>query len=164
MKPMLTAERLRELLRYDPESGEFRWLVDRLPFRAGRIAGAKRKDGYVLIGIDRRLYLRHRLAWLWMTGSWPKAQVDHRDGIKGNDAWSNLRATTNRENTWNSPARRKNATGLKGVSFAKREGKWAAQIMIDGRHYGLGHFNTPEEAHASYAAAAAKHFGEFART
>jgi hypothetical protein len=75
----LTAERLRELLNYDPDTGVFTWRVRPVhSHRVGDIAGSVRTTrGYRLIGVAGRVYKAHRLAWLYMMGEWPKDQIDH---------------------------------------------------------------------------------------
>lgn len=87
---MLTVERLRELLDYDPETGVFRWKEPRRKCRVGEVAGSLRKDGYVKIQVDGRFYQAHRLAWLCVYGVWPSA-IDHIDGNRANNAIANLR-------------------------------------------------------------------------
>jgi hypothetical protein len=81
----LTAERLREVLDYNPETGVFTWKV-RTSIRvvAGKVAGSVGKRGYLIIGVGGRNYYAHRLAWLHMTGEWPIAVPVHlaRDGTR----------------------------------------------------------------------------------
>ena len=165
---MLTAERLREILEYDPETGVFRWRgvlsgrgYSHANVAAGVEAGALDTKGYRLIGIDRRLYRANRLAWLYMTGQWPPRKVDHRDTDQSNDAWDNLRLASNSQNGANARLSKRNKTGLKGVSIW--QGRYMAQICKDHKRYRLGSFDTPEEAHAAYMAAAHRLHGEFAR-
>ena len=90
---MLTYERLRELLHYDPETGAFTWIKS--TYRKGQPgtpAGCLSKRlGYILIGIDKRLYYAHRLAFLWMTKQWPEKEVDHINLDKADNRWANLR-------------------------------------------------------------------------
>lgn len=116
-----------------------------------------------LIRINRRLYMAHRLAWLYVTGTWPINHVDHINGNRSDNRFANLRAATSRENARNSRMRANNACGYKGVHYKKQLNKFVAQIHVDGRVYHLGVFGTAEEAHAAYCKAAREHFGEFAR-
>lgn len=159
---MLTVERLKSLLSYNPDTGLFVWRVKRRgPAAAGMVAGTPHSNGYVSIKIDGRRYFAHRLAWLYMNGCWPPEQIDHIDLDKTNNVFSNLRAATPRQNSVNTPARR-SQSGLKGTIFWR--GKYAARIKVGSRTIHLGTFATPEEAHAAYAVAAKMHFGEYART
>jgi len=156
----LTADELRAMLRYDSETGHFYWLrsgTGRKPI--SEPAGVVRPDGYIRITIDHIIYYAHRLAWLYMTGEWPPGQIDHRDG-KSN-AWKNLRASNQTQNLQNSSVRCRKAVPLKGVH---RHGSgFRSRIRVNGRRLCLGTFRTPEAAHAAYAAAAKKYFGDFAR-
>jgi hypothetical protein len=163
--PRLTQERLRELLRYDRDTGEFRWR-QRASYvvQVGDIAGSLNKTtGYRLIHIDGRNYKAHQLAWLYMTGAWCRPMIDHRDMNRANNRWSNLRRATPSTNAANRGRPRTNASGFKGVHFRRATGKWRAQISKDGRARYLGQFSTPQAAHAAYVAAARDLFGEFAR-
>lgn len=162
---MLTAERLREVLTYDADTGEFRWRVrpsNRV--RVGDVAGHLEPfRGYVLLRIDGRMYLGHRLAWLYAHGSWPTLQIDHRDGDRANNRIANLREATQVQNSANMKRRPNNTSGFKGVTWDKSRRMWMAQIRAYGVHRVLGHFDAPQDAHAAYVAAAERYFGEFAR-
>jgi hypothetical protein len=163
MSNQLTAERLRELLEYDPETGVFRWLVrtsNRI--KVGQIAGCI-SNGYRVIRVDGSMFLAHRLACLYMTGKWPADQIDHRNVVRPDIRWSNLREASSQQNSANRGALRNNKSGLKGAIFEKRSGRWISKIVISGRLTYLGSFDTPEEAHKTYMAAAVRHYGEFAR-
>lgn len=159
----LTAERLREIVRYDPTTGLFYW-IERAPGRrADRPCGSIKMKGRRVIRINYRDYAAYRLAWLYVHGGWPAAHIDHKDVDCGNDAFENLRPASNTQNLHNRKVRRDSASGLKGVRYAAHAKLWRARITVNGRTISLGYFRTPEEAHAAYATAAAEHFGEFAR-
>jgi hypothetical protein len=161
---MLTAERLRECLLYNPDTGEFRWLVDRgSNAREGTGAGAINTDGYRVITLCGREYRAHRLAWLYMTGEWPADEVDHRNLIRDDNRWDNLREATPAQNKCNSSRRRHNAAGVKGVYRSRRCGRWRAVIVVHGRKIHLGYFDHINDAAAAYAEAAVQYHGEFAR-
>ncbi len=167
-KSHITQKRLKELLDYDPATGIFRWKVNRAAKHPGDIAGCIKVDsGYVIIGLDMRLYRAHQLAWLWMIGRWPRQFMDHRDTNKSNNRWKNLRLATKSQNMANMSAPIHNTSGLKGVSRYRQGDKWGkswqAGIQINGCSKHLGHFTTMKEAHAAYIVAAKKFFGEFAR-
>jgi hypothetical protein len=165
MSDELTAERLRDLLDYDPETGVFTNRVSRgSTARAGQMAGSRHNVlGYTYIFLCGRRYLAHRLAWLYMTGSWPSEDIDHANGEPGDDRYANLRVATASQNGMNSRRPRRNTSGFKGVRWRKREQRWCADIRQNGRTVWLGYFETPEEAHNAYCSAARRLFGDFAR-
>lgn len=162
-KSKITQKQLKELLRYDPETGLFTWMVNRVRVRPGDIAGKRRKDGYVVIVIDGVSYSAHRLAWLYMTGSFPSLMVDHINLDGCDNRWANLRLATNSQNQANTSAPSNNTSGFKGVSWRPAEKKWAANLGVGRKKVSLGYYDTPEEAHAAYAVAASEHHGSFAR-
>lgn len=153
----LTFERLRDLLHYDPEVGDFIWREPGRGIRPGK-TGNVRPDGYIRIGIDGISYLAHRLAWLYMTGDWPTIDVDHRDGNPGNNRFDNLRDVTQQTNIENfrTATKRNSSSGLLGVSFHARDKLWRARIRADGKDITIGYFKTPEAAHAAYLEAKRK--------
>jgi hypothetical protein len=159
----VTRARLRKLLDYDRDTGEFRWRKrPTTSVRVGEIAGALNNQNYRRITIEGRPYLAHHLAWLYVKGKWCRRVIDHQDGDPSNNRWSNLRSATRSQSNANRCIQRNNACGLKGVS--RDGGRWRAAIRKNGRDHRLGSFPTPQAAHAAYAKAARKLFGEFART
>lgn len=167
----LTQERLKTLLRYDPETGVFTWLVWRPNgVKVGDVAGAvhKRGGGYLKIKVDGRSYLASRLAWLYMIGTFPQHRIDHEDTDKLNNRWRNLRAATASQNAANRGANRGSKSGIKGAYLKsdhhRRAKPWASCIRVDGTVKHLGTFAKPEEANAAYAQAATEYFGAFARS
>ena len=156
----MTAERLRELLNYDPETGLFTWRVDRGgTARVGAIAGLRdAADGYIRIKVDGRRYKAHHLVRLYVRGKWPEAgyMTDHVNGNRADNRLANLRHATFSQNAANRKAPTTNTSCFKGVCFHQRIGKWQK------RHH-LGYFDTAEAAHAAYCAAAQKYHGRFAR-
>jgi hypothetical protein len=162
-KTHTTSERLRELLDYDPATGLFVWLISpRRNVPVGSVAGTLR-NGYIRIRIEMEAFSAHRLAWFYMTGEWPPGQVDHIDGNRSNNRWSNLRSATNSINQINGKLRSDSKTGYKGVSKPKRGKKWCARIVVNGKRIFLGMFPDPKSAHDAYMRAAVKYYGEFAR-
>ena len=148
----LTVERLKEVLHYDYETGQFTRLISAGGALAGSRPGAIDSRGYLQIKIDRRLYLAHRLAWFYITGHWHSLCIDHVDGDKLNNRLENLRPITK---SWNSQNRhvasRDSRTGVLGVSH--RRGGYVAQIQAGPSMKYLGTFATPELAHAAYLVA-----------
>jgi hypothetical protein len=160
----LTRERLVELLTYDPATGEFRNRVNRgNRARAGEIAGYLDVNGYRVIGIDGLQYLAHRLAWLYVHGSFPNALLDHRDGDPSNNRDLNLRQATHSQNRANSHLRADNTSGRKGVYWHRGSRKWIARITAAGRCLYLGCFTDLDAAHWAYIQASFIHHGRFAR-
>ncbi len=154
-KTNLTAQRLRELLHYDPETGVFTYRVKRGICMPGNEAGCPMKRGNHSIGLEYGRYATHRLAWLYMTGEWPTKEIDHLDGNPLNNRWDNLRLATSAENKQNQRRPKvTNKCGFLGVCRhpIDKQGlpTWRARIQIDGKSIHVGLFNTPEEAHAAY--------------
>jgi len=149
---------------YDPDEGTFEWNSYRsgVPKSKGKNAGTFNKgNGYIFIGIDYKSYTAHRLAWFYMTGNWPKDQIDHMDGNRTNNKFSNLREATPTQNSGNSRGNANTLTGRKGVTISA--GKYTAQIQHKGKSYYLGRFTDLDEASAAYKKKADELFGEFAK-
>lgn len=119
----LTQLQLREVLFFDEDSGEFFWKVDRRgTAKAGTRAGSVEPNGYIQIWVFGKRYRAHRLAWLYVYAHWPTEAVDHRDGIRSNNAIRNLRLASTAQNIQNQRrAHLDNPSGLLGVS--KKGGK-----------------------------------------
>ncbi len=159
----LTLDRLREVLHYDPETGIWTWLVtlsSRNP--AGNLACKTKHDtGYHRVSIDGHRYKAHRLAWLYMTGEWPKNQIDHKNIIRHDNRWENLREANQQQNSANM-IRGTSNSGLKGVF--KKKNRYLAHITVNYKSIYLGTFQSKEEAAEAYRAAAETNFGLYART
>lgn len=150
----MTAERLREILLYDPGSGIFTWKKSYRANTAGRVAGTP-SSGYVVISILKKRFHAHRLAWLYVYGSWPDGEIDHINGIRDDNRIANLRDVPgyiNNQNQRKAPSHNK-STKLLGTSFCKQTGRYSAQIHINRKKIHLGRFDTPELAHAAYVLA-----------
>jgi hypothetical protein len=167
---MLTQQRLRELLDYDPVTGIFRWrhqLKDiftsaRGPRNrwAGTKAGATTVQGYHTISVDNERFRVSRLAWLYMTGEWPTKHIDHINGDQADDRWLNLREATVSQNIANAKLLRLNNTsGVRGVYWNKRLQKW--HVRVSKIHY--GYFDSLEEATKVRDAKAKLIYGAFAK-
>lgn len=164
-RKMPTIELLRELFGYDPGTGLFIRRVFRGGELAGSIAGGFDRHGYRRITVDYRKIRANRLAWFWMTGEWPEEEIDHRDLDRDNNRFENLRKATYAQNKANRRVQRNNNTGRKGVGFSRRHKSkpYDARIRVGGKLHHLGMYETADEAHAAYVAAAKEHFGAFAR-
>jgi len=138
---------LRQYIDYNPLTGLFIW-VDKpnKKVKLGSIVGTLHQTGYIRIKLQGKVYPAHRLAWFYTYGSFPENFIDHINGIRTDNRLSNLRKATQKENQYNAPLRVDNTSGIKGVSFSKKKGKWQANINFDGTPYHLGYFESIEEA------------------
>lgn len=152
----LTHNRVKELLLYNDDTGHFFWRSTR------KIAGTLRVDGYIQIRVDGVAHYAHRLAWLYVTGEWPKYQIDHMNGIRSDNRASNLRGASHSDNCRNAKPWRRAHDLPKGVHRSKK--RFSASITVNRRKIYLGHFKSAAEAHGAYIEAAKKHFQNFART
>jgi hypothetical protein len=148
----LTAQRLRELLDYDPATGVFTWRVYRSGnAKQGAVAGSIDRNGYrVFCFAKHGMQAGGRLAWFYVHGRWPNGVIDHINGVVDDNRIANLRDVNTAQNLQNIKRHRKqNKSGFLGVTSCK-DGRFSASIECDTvRHY-LGNFKTPEEAHACY--------------
>ena len=153
-RPELTAEYLRSILHYDRATGIFtRKVSTSNRVRAGDVAGSLDGHGYLQIRVLSRKYLAHRLAWLYIHGSWPKDQLDHTNRIRTDNRIANLREVTNKQNMQNAGKQSNNTSGHPGVCWYKRDSKWRAQIAHNQKHIHLGCFATIEDAISARKAA-----------
>lgn len=150
MAQKLTVERLRQLLRYDHSDGEFYWLVSSaIRIRVGDQAGSVNGHGRKYIKVDGAQLPAHRLAWLYVHGSFPQFEIDHIDGNPLNNRIENLRDVPGRINAQN--RRQAHSSSKSGVLGVTRKGvRWKAQIAIDGRKLYLGTFDKVEQASGAY--------------
>ncbi len=181
-----TAEQLRELLHYDPATGQFkrRWGSGgngRHPDRTGEIVGtvakaaSKRRACAVIAlgsisprrlangGFRKRAYKAHQLAWLYTYGEWPDREIDHINGDGTDNRIANLRLATTAQNGYNKGIRIDNKSGIKGVTWSERSQKWLVHVGQGGKIHHVGLFSTIEEARAAREAAARQLHGKFAR-
>lgn len=142
MKPaqkQISHEDLKALVSYNPDTGLFTRLKD------GKVWGPGR-DGRVVIGAGGEMFLAHRLAWFYVTGSWPKEQIDHINRDRSDNRWSNLREATQLENQQNKVAYSSNTSGHKGIRFDPRwSGRYCADICLNGVKH-RARFKTLDEA------------------
>lgn len=156
---MITQAELKALLTYDPLTGLFTWNRTSGKAIAGAVAGSVKASGYRTIGIAGRVYKAHRLAWLYMTGSWPSEEIDHCNTDTDDNRWENLREATRSQNNAN-----RNTNNPLGRGVHPNGNGYRACIKVHGKLHHLGTYAKPEDAQAAYAMAARKFFGEFART
>lgn len=161
-KPLPTPSELRQLLRYEPETGKLYWLkrgpewFEKARLRktwntrfAGREAGMRGPYGYPLVEVlGSTPIAAHRIIWALVYGRWPN-EVDHIDGDRQNNLLENLREVSHAENMRNVKRPSHNTSGASGVSFNKRNGRWRAYITVEQRQRSLGHHETFEQALAA---------------
>ena len=116
--------------------------------------------GYREICINGKLYRANRLAWLYMTGKWPKLEIGYINHNTSDARWANLRAMTPSQR--GATTRTRNKLGVRGVSITP-SGKYVARITVAGKKKYLGLFDTIEKASVAYTRAAKDAFGQFAR-
>ena len=163
---VITQEKLKERLQYNPDTGIFFWLNG---WRKGNPAGSKNNRGYLLIKLvangGRKDYLAHRLAWLYVYGVWP-SEIDHINRDRSDNRLVNLRLA-NRSQTRMNSFTKNDVMGFRGTSWNAERNKWRAEIatMIGDKRkrYFLGYFDTREQAAAAYQGAAAILHREFRR-
>jgi len=168
---MLTHDELKSIFSYDPFAGHFLWKHrNDVPAwwntkYAGKRAGSLDAYGYVVLRINARTFKAHRIAWFYVIGEMPKTdvEIDHINGNRLDNSIANLRLANDLQNAANSGVRRDNISGVKGVSWHRRAGKWQAQINECGRRTSLGYFDKISDAAIAYQERAKIVHGEFAR-
>jgi hypothetical protein len=143
---ILTQQKLKERLDYNPNTGLFTW---RVAFNSrstiGSIAGSY-SNGYRVIRINRKNYHAHRLAWLYTHGQFPQNQLDHINRIRDDNRINNLREVTNAQNHQNRNLGANNISGVCGVNWHKRDKKWRAYIKLNGKDIHLGQYDDMKDA------------------
>ena len=150
---LVTQSYLKTLLYYDSETGLFKWVNSKRGLPANCIAGRTNPKGYRVIGINTKIYMAHRLVWLYVYGEWPLLELDHIDGNKDNNRINNLREATRSQNQRNMGAHKDSKSGVKGIHLTQN-GRYRATIS-------LGTFGTLEEAKLAYNEASLKLAGKF---
>ena len=157
---MITQSRIHEL--FDYRDGQLiRKVAKGNRAKAGTVAGSPHVKGYITICVDYKSYLAHRLVFLFHHGYMPEF-IDHKNQNKKDNRIENLREATKAQNNENQKLNKTNKSGFKGVSWQKKNNKWAAYISVNNKTKNLGLYETPESAHEAYCKAAKQQFGEFA--
>lgn len=147
---MITQDELFEWLLYSSTTGQFTWLKrpsNRV--KVGDVAGTKMKIGYLCIQLKGQSFYAHRLAWFYMLGEYPSAEIDHVNMVKDDNRWSNLRLASKKQNTENRRALKNNTSGHMGVYWLPRQRKWLAKIVHNGRQIHLGLYSDKSDAVAA---------------
>jgi hypothetical protein len=160
MPSIPTAERLRAILDYNPDTGALRWKshAGASPSWIGRFAGKPAftgicKDGYHIGSVDRCDMRAHRAIWIIAHGKLPD-QIDHINGDRRDNRLCNLRSVSKLENGRNQSLSNRNKSGYVGVSWHNLTKKWIAHITVDRKRRHIGLFSTPELARDAYLAKA----------
>ena len=158
----ITQDQVRHAFDYNPETGILRW-KNSLSARAsnGSVAGRPDKDGYLMVGLFTLTLKVHRVIFLYMTGSFPKYEVDHINNDPSDNRWSNLRESTRRQNCRNTSLGQRNSSGVKGVSWRSKYSNWRAFIVYEGVFIHLGVFEDLREAESAVRAKREELHGEF---
>ncbi len=163
-RDLVTPEFVRRVFNYDETTGALTWRIQMSPVApAGTVAGSRHPSGYRVVTLCGHQFGEHRIVWAWCKGEWPAHDIDHRDLDRSNNRIGNLRVapgSANHANTGVSPV---NTTGFKGVTFARKVGRFQSQIRVAGRRKWLGYFETAEAAHHAYVQELIAAHGEFAR-
>ncbi len=162
MKTGIAPDVLRQLLRYEPDTGKLYWLPRGLEWfcdaksperianswntrHSGGLAFKRQTKGYFSGTLLRQKLLAHRVIFAHHHGKWPE-YIDHADGNPSNNRIENLRDVSHQKNMQNMPVSIRNKSGIMGVGWRKNEQKWAARITVDGRRHSLGYYHDKNEA------------------
>lgn len=149
----ITQEYLKKEFSYNPDTG---WFVS-----SSGLASRKNYKGYILFKIKGKDYRAHRLIWFYVTGKWPKAQIDHENNVKHDNRWINLREANNQLNHYNLLKPKNNTSGAKGVRIVP-SGRFEARIKHNQKTITIGFYKTLEEASNAYLERAKQYAKEFA--
>ncbi len=137
----LTPKNIKDIFDYDHETGLLRWKINRgRNIKLGSVTGSVNSEGYLQSTFCGKKYKTHRLIFTWVNGRWPKAEIDHANGIRTDNRISNLREVSRSENRKNLRLIKTNTSGYIGVSWNKDCHKWRATIQADNKKIHLGYF------------------------
>ena len=130
------ASRLKEVLQYNPATGEFFRVANGVTKPTGTVTS----NGYRRLTVDGVQYLAHRVAWLFHYGDWPDDQVDHINRDRLDNRIANLRRVSNSENMANLSVRTNSKSGVPGVCWFERTKRWMVRMMVNGKVINIGYF------------------------
>ena len=138
---ILTQERLRFLLDYDPNTGVLTWRAKpSRGIKVGRQAGTPTSEGYLALQINKKKMFAHRAIWLYVHGVWPPEEIDHINHVRNDNRLCNLRLANRLENSHNTQKHVKNMSGHKGVAWHNRNQKWQVQLQANRKTFYVGQF------------------------
>lgn len=159
----LNVSKLSDLYQYDPDTGVFHWKVNRgKTVKAGDPAGCVGELGYVQLRLDNKTIKGHRVAWCLYYWEEPSMDIDHKNGNRADNRISNLRLATDGENMYNTTTPKNNTSGVKGVAWNERKGKWVARVSVGKVRKFLGYFEGLQEAADAVQSFRLVNHGEFA--
>ncbi|EKD22531.1 MAG: pathogenesis-related transcriptional factor and ERF protein [uncultured bacterium] len=150
----LTAEQAKEVLHYDPQTGQLTWKISVGSIKKGALVTSLCSQGYIRVCIHGHRYGAHRVIWLMATGEWPRHDIDHLSGVRTDNRLANLRDVTRQQNLQNLRTGRGSS---KLIGVARYKDRFRAEIRIAGKKHHLGCFDTAEEAHGAYVDAKRKY-------
>lgn len=157
---MLTQAELKSYLHYNLETGIFTWKVKASTRTViNGVAGTYDKNGYRAVCIKSKKHFMHRLAWLYVYGEFPKNDIDHINMVKDDNRIANLRDVSRAENKRNLKINSANTSGFQGVTYSKKDNRYIAQIIHNGKHIHLGTSTSPEIAFEYYRKFHNEHYG-----
>lgn len=165
MKKLISHEDLKELLDYDPLTGIFKRKKSKFSNLIGKPAGTLNSIGYMVLVLGGRKghsYLLHRLAWFYVTGEWPKNQIDHVNRIRSDNRFENLRECSGSENSWNKGAQSNSKTGVRGISWVKARKKWVVKLNKGREVVYVDFFEDFKQAKEAWEIKSKEIYGEFA--
>ncbi len=148
-KPLPAAKILRHYFSYSKKTGKLFWRSsDHTNAKIGRELGTPHYiTGYLFMCFKKDIYQVHRIIYCWVTGEDPaEFEVEHKNRNRVDNRFSNLRLATHSQNNCNTPLRKDNTSGHKGVSWSKSCRRWHAYITINQRRKTLGFFTSLEDA------------------
>jgi len=158
---VITQDYLKQLFEY--KDGNLYWKQNTGRARIGNVAGHKRTTGYVMIKINKKDFLAHRVIFMMHKGYFPKL-IDHIDGNPSNNKIENLREASHSENGHNAKLNKNNSIKLKHICLNKRKDKWQVQMFIDNKNKSFGEYYDLEVAKFVAETMRHKYHGQFARS
>ena len=159
----MNLKRLKQVLRYEPETGNLYWLECLSPVaQVGATAGTLQSNGYITVGLDGKILRAHRIAWALYHNELPPKFIDHKNRLKSDNRIENLRAATVVSNAYNQGLASNNKSGVKGVCWDNTKQMWRAMGSVEGKRRNLGYYESLTEASEVVRKFRIEHHGEFA--
>lgn len=112
----------------------------------GEEVGSFNSTGYRRVYFFEVHYFVHRLAWFLYYGFWPSKYLDHINGNPADNRIKNLREATAAQNTFNKKKPITNTSGVKGISWHKRDKAWQAGLERNNKMIFVGYFKNLDDA------------------